>query len=57
MWCGFSELFTLFVLVDSYEQDAAVKFWSCLGKEAAETVTMPETAYKEAAVSKTQVYD
>jgi len=38
------------------EQCAVVKFCFLLGKTAGETVVMLETAYKEAALGKTQVY-
>jgi hypothetical protein len=36
---------------------AAVKLCFLLGKTAAETVVMLQTAYKEAAMSKTQIYE
>ncbi|XP_054282527.1 protein GVQW3-like [Macrosteles quadrilineatus] len=39
------------------EQRAAVKFCFLLGKNAAETVEMLKTAYKDDAMGKTQVYE
>ncbi|KAJ8961662.1 hypothetical protein NQ318_021260 [Aromia moschata] len=39
------------------EQRAAVKFCFLLGKNAAETVLMLKTAYKDDAMGKTQVYE
>lgn len=39
------------------EQRAAVKFCFLLGKNAAETVLMLKTAYKDDAKGKTQVYE
>ncbi|KAJ8948323.1 hypothetical protein NQ318_019307 [Aromia moschata] len=39
------------------EQRAAVKFCFLLGKNAAETVLMLETAHKDDAMGKTQVYE
>ncbi|PNF32105.1 hypothetical protein B7P43_G03646 [Cryptotermes secundus] len=42
-------------MADSHEQRAAVKFCFLLGKTATETV-MLQTAYKEAPMSKTQIY-
>ncbi|KAJ8936933.1 hypothetical protein NQ318_007057 [Aromia moschata] len=39
------------------EQRAAVKFCFLLGKNAAETVLMLKTAYKDDAMRKTQVYE
>jgi hypothetical protein len=44
-------------MADSLEQRAAVKFCFLLGKTAAETVVMQQTAYKEAAMSKTHFYE
>jgi len=43
-------------MAEKLEQHAAVKFCFLLGKTAGETVVMLETAYKEAALGKTQVY-
>ena len=42
---------------DSREQRASVKFCFLLGKNAAETVLMLKSAYKEEAMGKTQVYE
>ena len=44
-------------MADSHEQHATVKFYFLLGKNVAETVVMMQTAYKERALSKTQVYE
>jgi len=44
-------------MAEKLEQRAAVKFCFLLGKTAGETVVMLETAYKEAALGKTQVYE
>ena len=44
-------------MAEKLEQRAVVKFWFLLGKTAGETVVMLETAYKEAALGKTQVYE
>lgn len=44
-------------MADSQEQRAAVKFCFLLGKSAAETIVMLKTAYGEAALSKTRVYE
>lgn len=46
-----------FSMADVSEQRAAVKFCFLLGKSAAEAVLMIKTAYKEDALSKTQVYE
>jgi transposase len=43
-------------MAEKLEQRVAVKFCFLLGKTAGETVVMLETAYKEAALGKTQVY-
>jgi hypothetical protein len=45
------------VVAEKLEQFAAVKFCFLLGKTAGETVVMLETACKEAALRKTQVYE
>jgi hypothetical protein len=45
------------VVAEKLEQLAAVKFCFLLGKTAEETVVMLETAYKKAALWKTQVYE
>jgi len=45
------------MMAEKLEQRAAVKFCFLLGKTAGETVLMLETAYKEAALGKTQVYE
>jgi hypothetical protein len=42
---------------EKLEQRAAVKFCFLLWKMAGDTVVMLETAYKEAALGKTQVYE
>ena len=44
-------------MADCREQRAAVKFCFLLGKSAAETIVMLKTAYGDAALSKTRVYD
>ena len=44
-------------MAEKLEQGAAVKFCFLLGKTAGEAVVMLETAYTEAAVGKTQVYE
>jgi hypothetical protein len=44
-------------MTDSHEQSAAVKFCFLLGKTAAEAVAMLQTTYKEAAMSKTHIYE
>jgi hypothetical protein len=44
-------------MAEKLEQRAAVKFCSLLGKTAGEAVVMLETAYKKAALGKTQVYE
>jgi tmRNA-binding protein len=44
-------------MAEKLEQRAAVKFCFLLGKTAGETVVMLETAYKKAALEKTQVYE
>jgi len=44
-------------MAEKLEQCAVVKFCFLLGKTAGETVVMLETAYKEAALGKTQVYE
>jgi hypothetical protein len=43
-------------MAETLEQSAAMKFCFLLGKMAGETVIMLETAYKEAALGKKQVY-
>ena len=42
---------------DNKEQRVCVKFCFLLGKSAAETVLMLQEAFKEEALSKTQVYE
>ena len=42
---------------DLHEQCMAVKFCFLLGKNVAEMVVMLQTAYKEAALSKTHIYE
>ena len=44
-------------MADCREQHAAVKFCFLLGKSAAETIVMLKTAYEDAALSKTRVYE
>ena len=44
-------------MAEKLEQRAAVKFCFLIGKTAGETVIMLETAYKEAAMGRTQVYE
>jgi len=44
-------------MAEKLEQRSVVKFCFLLGKTAEETVVMLETAYKEAALGKTQVYE
>ena len=44
-------------MADCREQRAAVKFCFLLGKSAAETIVMLKTAYGDAALSKTRVYE
>jgi len=44
-------------MAEKLEQRASVKFCYLLGKTAGETVVMLETAYKEAALRKMQVYE
>ena len=44
-------------MADCREQRAAVKFCFLLGKSAAETIVMLQTAYGDAALSKTRVYE
>ena len=44
-------------MADYREQRAAVKFSFLLGKSAAETIVMLKTAYGDAALSKTRVYE
>jgi len=44
-------------MAEKLEQCAVVKFCFLLGKMAGEIVVMLETAYKEAALEKTQVYE
>ena len=44
-------------MAEKWEQHAAVKFCFLLGKMAGEAVAMLETAYKKAAMGKTQVYE
>jgi transposase len=48
---------SIFVKAEKQQQHAAVKFCFLLWKTAVETVVMLETAYKEAALGKTQVYE
>jgi transposase len=50
-------LFVDFVMVEKLEQLAAVKFCFLLGETTGETVVMLETAYKEAALGKTHIYE
>ena len=45
------------MMADNKEQTVCVKFCFCLGKSAAETVLMLQEAFKEEALSKTQVYE
>jgi hypothetical protein len=45
------------MMAEKLEQCAAVKFCFLLVKTAGETVVMLETAYKEAALGNTQVYE
>jgi len=44
-------------MADNKEQRVCVKFCFLLGKSAAETVLMLQEAFKEEALSKTQVYE
>ena len=44
-------------MADCWEQLAAVKFCFLLGKSAVETIVILETAYGDAALSKTRVYE
>jgi len=44
-------------MADNKEQRVCVKFCFLLGKSAAETVLMMQEAFKEEAVSKTQMYE
>ena len=44
-------------MADCREQRTAVKFCFLLGKSAAETIVMLKTAYEDAALSKTRVYE
>ena len=44
-------------MTDCREQRAAVKFCFLLGKSAAKTIVMLKTAYGDAALSKTRVYE
>ena len=44
-------------MAEKLEQRAVVKFCFLLGKMTGEIVVMLETAYKEAALEKTQVYE
>ena len=44
-------------MAEKLEQRAAVKFCFLIGKMAGETVVMLETAYKEAALGRTQVFE
>jgi len=44
------------MMADNKAQRVCVKFWFLLGKWAAETVLMLQQAFKEEALSKTQVY-
>ena len=48
---------SIFVMAEKLQQHAAVKFCFLVRKTAGETVVMLETAYKEAALGKTQVYE
>ena len=45
------------MMADNKQQRVCVKFYFLLGKSAAETVLMPQEAFKEEALSKTQVYE
>lgn len=45
------------MMADNKEQRVSVKFCLLLGKSAAETVLMLQEAFKEEALSKTQVYE
>jgi len=44
------------MMADNKEQSVCVKFCFLLGKSTAETVLMLQEAFKEEALSKTQVY-
>lgn len=44
-------------MADCREQRAAVKFCFLLGKSTAETIIMLKTAYGDAALSKSRVYE
>jgi hypothetical protein len=44
-------------MAEKWEQRAAVRFCFLLGKTAGEAIVMFETAYKKAAMGKTQVYE
>ncbi|KAJ8956956.1 hypothetical protein NQ318_014376 [Aromia moschata] len=50
-------LVSCFMMAGLSEQRAAVKFCFLLRKNAAETVLMLKTAYKDDAIGKTQVYE
>jgi len=45
------------MMADNKEQRVCVKFCFVLGKSAAETVLMLQEAFKEEALSRTQVYE
>jgi len=47
----------IFMMADNKEQRVCVKFCFLLGKSAAETVLMLQEAFKEEALSRTQVYE
>ena len=49
--------FSDFMMADNKEQRMCIKFCFLLGKSAAETVLMLQEAFKEEAVSMTQVYE
>ena len=46
-----------FMMTDNKEQRVCIKFCFLLGKSAAETVLMLQEAFKEEALSRTQVYE
>ena len=50
-------LFRFFMMQSLSEQYAAIKFVFLLGKNAAETVVLLKTAYKDDAMGKTQVFE
>jgi len=47
----------IFIMADNKEQRVSVKFCFLLGKSAAEIVLMLQEAFKEEALSKTEVYE